>query len=418
MKKGYLSKCTKVVFFTLLVFLLTPGNLLAEVFPNNKNFDKYGGYVSIKGTATGLFHLEKINNRHFLITPDGHGFFSIGVTHTGGLGRAEESKCDHLKENCGGDWAKANKELLVNFRKWGYNSLGYDSHVSTRKILPHFGSCYPTGKTSSWLGKKIQFPDVFSSAWKKAAEATIQKMAKQYKGNQNLIGVYWTDMPAWDLKQARQSAGKTWVDAIRELPESAAGKKRYKKFLSQRGKAATDEEFTVLIAKEVYSHIGPITRKLFPKTLIFGERYSGRALPSSVIKEALPWIDVVSVQPDAVEFPKESFDSLYRLAGKPIMICDHQSSFKTPEHSNVMWRSLADVESVGKAHATYMNEGFSTSYLIGYNRCQYIDRFKSKGRQGILKQGLLKVDGTPYPKLVESVLENNWKVHKQYSEKK
>jgi hypothetical protein len=77
-----------------------------------------------------------------------------------------------------------------------------------------------------------------------------------------------------------------------------------------------------------------------------------------------------------------------------------------------MWPTLPDVASVGRAHARYLQTGFQTSYLIGYNRCQYIDRYKH--RQGLLKQGLLQIDGTPYQELVESVQKNNWRLHQQF----
>ena len=30
-------------------------------------FDEYGGVLSVKGQATGIFHLEKINGRHCLV---------------------------------------------------------------------------------------------------------------------------------------------------------------------------------------------------------------------------------------------------------------------------------------------------------------------------------------------------------------
>jgi hypothetical protein len=94
------------------------------------------------------------------------------------------------------------------------------------------------------------------------------------------------------------------------------------------------------------------------------------------------------------------------------MICDHQVSFKTPEHSNVMWKTLPDIASVGKAHAKFLQYGFATRYLIGYNRCQYIDRHKVDPR--ILKQGLLQADGTPYQELVETVQRNNWRLHQRF----
>ena len=135
-------------------------------------------------------------------------------------------------------------------------------------------------------------------------------------------------------------------------------------------------------------------------------------MPWRIIQEAIPWIDVVSVQPGRSEFHAEKFERLYRQTGKPIMICDHQSSFKTPEHSNVMWNTLPDGASVGKAQGRYLDDGFSTPYLLGYNRCQYIDRYQHD--QKLLKQGLLQVDGKPYEELVDSVQKNNWRIHERF----
>ena len=401
----------RLINFVPLVLLIAV-SLSAGVFPDRNGFDRYGGYLAIKGEATGRFHLQVIEDRHFLVTPDGHGFLSVGVTHTGGLSRPDQSKHDHLRQNLDNDWGKANTELVSHFRKWGYNSLGYDSHPSTRKLLPHFASCYPTSKVSSWQGKQIRFPDVFSDGWKQSARNELEQMAKRFPDHPNRIGIYWTDMPAWDLKQAKRVAGKTWVDAIRELPDDAPGKRRYERFLRENGANVSDQDFLVLIAREVYSHIGPLTRKLAPNTLVFGERYSGTAMPWRVIQEALPWIDVLSVQPSGSLFSETDFDRAYRETKKPVIICDHQVSFTTPEHSNVMWKTLPDIASVGEAHARYLQDGFSTRYLIGYKRCQYIDRYN--GELKILKQGLLQVDGTPYEELAATVLRNNWRLHQRF----
>ncbi|MEL7121498.1 MAG: hypothetical protein AAFO07_18770 [Bacteroidota bacterium] len=385
-----------------------------EVFPGKMGFDNYGGYKSIKGDSTGRFHLETINGRHFLITPKGHAFISIGVTHTVGLGNSRQSRVHYLEEILKGDWEKASAEIQTYFRQWGYNSLGYGSHESTRKFLPYFASCHPT-EVSAWLGQYIRFPDVFSDEWKMGARQMLEKTVKVYGLNSNLIGIYWSDIPVWDLDQAKSKAGKTWVDAIRELPQDAPGKIAYEQFLKENGVNASDEDFLVLIAREVYSFLGPLTRELAPNTLIFGERYAGWKLPWEIIQEALPYIDVVSVQPpSSAEYPA-SFERLYRETGKPIMICDHNISFNTPEHSNVMWKTLANVDSVGQAQARYLEKGFSTPYLLGYNKCQYIDRYL--GKQKILKQGLLQANGKPYKELVDWVQKNNWTVHERFLKK-
>jgi hypothetical protein len=320
---------------------------------------------------------------------------------------------DFLKQSLEGDWDQANADLLSNFRSWGYNSLGYDSHETTRKLLPHFAASQPSGKVSSWMGGAVEFPDVFGEPWKAEARKVLERRAKTFDpASPNLIGLYWTDMPSWDLNRAKSQLGRTWVDEIRALPDGAPGQLRYQQFLQENGAEATDEAFLVLIARQIYSHIGPITRELFPDTLVFGERYAGVALPWEVIQEALPYVDVISVQPNASLYPAETFEQLYNATGKPVMICDHQSSFNTSEHTNVMWNTLPDMDSVGRAHATYLDEGFATSFLLGYHRCQYIDRYK--GGREILKQGLIQVDGVPYEALVESVQANTWRVHQRF----
>ena len=44
-------------------------------------FDAWGGWRGITTTATGRFRIERIDGVWWLITPDGHGFFSVGVDH-------------------------------------------------------------------------------------------------------------------------------------------------------------------------------------------------------------------------------------------------------------------------------------------------------------------------------------------------
>lgn len=406
-----MRKLIALLFLAVLFTQCAQGQ--EEVFSDKKGFDRYGGYFSIKGEATGYFHLENFDGRHLLVTPDGHGFISLGVTHTIGLEHKEQSRYDYLEESLDGDWEKASAEIKNYFSQWGYNTLGYGSHASTRKYLPYFAGCQPT-KVSAWLGKNVAYPDVFGDEWKKEARETLEETIQEYGITSNLIGIYWTDIPLWNLNQAKRKIGKTWVDAIRELPENTSGKIRYEQFISENGADASDEDFLVLIAREVYSFLGPLTRELAPNTLIFGERYAGWALPWRVIQEALPYIDVVSVQPYPAEYP-ENFERLYRETGKPIMICDHNISFNTPEHSNVMWETLANVDSVGQAQARYLDKAFSTPYILGYHKCQYIDRYLAN--QKILKQGLLQVDGKPYEELVDWVQKNNWKVHERFLRK-
>ena len=46
-----------------------------------QELDRSGGFPDIKGKRTGFFHTEQINDRWWLVSPDGHGFFGIGIGH-------------------------------------------------------------------------------------------------------------------------------------------------------------------------------------------------------------------------------------------------------------------------------------------------------------------------------------------------
>ena len=44
-------------------------------------FDAWGGWRGVTTTATGRFRVERMDGVWWLVTPDGHGFFSMGVDH-------------------------------------------------------------------------------------------------------------------------------------------------------------------------------------------------------------------------------------------------------------------------------------------------------------------------------------------------
>ncbi len=58
-----------------------PPELDGNPASNRPQFDRYGGFVDIQGQRTGFFHTERIRDRWWLVTPDGHGFFGMGLSH-------------------------------------------------------------------------------------------------------------------------------------------------------------------------------------------------------------------------------------------------------------------------------------------------------------------------------------------------
>jgi len=77
------SVCFESGFKTLAIAALFA--ILFACCARSDELDAYGGWADIRGKASGAFHIDKINGRYLLITPDGHGFVALGVNHLGAI---------------------------------------------------------------------------------------------------------------------------------------------------------------------------------------------------------------------------------------------------------------------------------------------------------------------------------------------
>ena len=394
------------------------------------------GYNRVEKNA---FHIKHINGHYHLFTPLNEPFLSLGINHAGAI--AEPDPFNLFQSKYKGDWKTFSQTVVENFRNWGFNTAGYHSPFELHKKLPFMAEAYPYPAGIAYWMPEADYPDVFDPKWEAEINNTLKLMYELVKkNNKNIIGYYWTDTPRWNLDLARQQIGKDWVTHIRSLPESAPGKKQYLKFLMDRyadnpsvlGSAYNlqtvktgasidkilsgicldlptvredDRDFLRLIARRYYGVLGECTRSIDPDHLIFGDRYLGGDHPKEVIEEALPWTDVLSVQPLGIHFEEDLFDSLFEMSQKPILICDHQSSFYSKEYPETLWSQLPSEAEAAKAYHDYLTTAFKKPYIIGYHRCQYIDRFDKNSK--LLKQGLLREDETPYQLLVEQVKRTN-----------
>ena len=363
------------------------------------------------------FKIQKTNNSYKLISPTGNSFFSLGITHTQALNYPNSMKIFVNKYK--NDWSLASAEIYRNLISWEFNTAGYGAPKELRKLIPFMMPSQPLVKNSSWLDKeKFFFSDIFDFEVKKEILNKIKNMTSE-KDNPNLIGYFWTDMPMWNLKKSKEKFGFNWVDYIKNLPENSAGKIRYEKFKNEQlfdDSLTFEENFLKLIAKEYYKLIGDETKRLDPGALIFGERYAMHRVPTYIIEEALPYIDVVSIQPHDCDFNENYFRKIHEITGKPIIICDHQCSFPTEKYRYTMWQQLNNQTEVAEKHSEYLNEVINESYLIGYHRCQYIDRYEPTNN--LLKQGMVKENGETYEPHASIITRTNKKVKEIFKEKR
>ncbi len=356
------------------------------------------------------------------IAPDASPFISLGVVHTGAV--------DALRD------ARENRHAIIDriatdLRAWGFNSVGYHHPPEIRDRLPFIADTHLA--RTPYLVPKPLYPDVFGG-FGGAARHQVHAMCAQVKSNPNLIGYYWTDTPRWDLDAARRLVNDDWVSAIRRNKAIFPGKQRYIAFLRERHSREPDRfrklygmslddpaivdadfarlplddpvvhrddyDFLRLIAREYYRAAGEAMEREDRKHLVLGDRYLLNDLPVEVLEEALPWIDVVAVQPSQARFEKTAFDRIYRIARKPILICDHAINFPTEHHPRTGWPQCATEADAALGYEQYMADAFATPYIVGYHRCHYMNRFSA--RRNLLMQGLVREDWKPYETLVEA----------------
>ena len=73
---------------------------------------------------------------------------------------------------------------------------------------------------------------------------------------------------------------------------------------------------------------------------------------------------------------------------------------------------MASEDAAGMAYSAYLDEAVRKPYILGYQRCQYIDVYEE--HLGVLKQGMLQGNQAPYRTLVEYVSNANQRVMKLF----
>jgi hypothetical protein len=424
--------------YCVLVLFLILGHASGRTLP----CDDYGGITSLAAEATGWFRLGRFDDRDLLVTPAGHGYVALGVNHINAVAREETHAL--FQSQFHGDWSRFYTERLrPQLDAWSMNNLGYGAPAQLQNRMPYFATItlapiekhrlLPVpGKPNSY-----QFPDVFDPLWQQQVEARIRQVCDRHKENRFLIGYFWTDTPTWDLVKTRALRGTDWVSALRQLPSAAPGKQRYTAFLKDRyagrltelnsfyGLAleslegmeeqdfgsialgrhrvqADDADFLEQIAQTFYQVAGRAQRRFDPHHLVLGDRYLAGDAPDSVLQAAAPWIDAVSVQPGdrytplhppSTCFPESFMERVRRVTGKPVMICDHTIGYPTREYPKTIFEQMPTQAEAARAMDTFLRRAFCKPYMLGYLRCQYMDRPASYGRG--LRQGLVNAQGQP-----------------------
>ncbi|TAL72122.1 MAG: beta-agarase [Rhodanobacter sp.] len=228
--------------------------------------DRYGGRLDVQLNGTGWFHAQKADGRWWLVTPDGHGFFSLGVDATvadgtrtyvegreamfrdlppdtgawaafWGTGDSRDPQrgagagrcCEHgrwfdfyaanLYRVDGKNWLAAwRTRTLARLKAWGFNTLGNwsDPALGAMHQLPYTRELElrgDFGNVSTGHDLWGRMPDPFDPRFAPAVEAAAAKAAQGVRDDPWLLGYFAGNELSW----AAWGPGGRWALAIGTL---------------------------------------------------------------------------------------------------------------------------------------------------------------------------------------------------------
>ena len=197
--------------------------------PAKPALDRFGGLMEVSFDATGFFHTQFDGARWWLVTPEGHGFFSIGVNHISPdsypvRGTSELRYHDSILKQYGSEQAWADT-ALERFREWGVNTVGAWSCDLLNARMPYTPIL---GMTGSWNDNSA--PDFFTPAFEEDMKHSADENASR-KDDPWLIGYFLGNELPWATDHRR---GHSLFDTYCAFPADAPGKQRLVAFFQAR----------------------------------------------------------------------------------------------------------------------------------------------------------------------------------------
>lgn len=213
------------------VLLLLPSASVAQ------QLDEYGGFLDIRGEKTGFFHTERIDDRWWLITPDGHGFFGIGVSHP--ITSMSEGAITFAYDGSQEEWMR---DGIRKMRELGFNCV-WSGPYSLERI--RFGNIdadladkvyreaeipyaihVPLIKHQVELKPGEKRPDVFGPQYLEFVRGEVAKRVAPNKDNPWVLGYYYGYGSFM-----REDA---WINETLSYPPGSPGRERLLDVLEER----------------------------------------------------------------------------------------------------------------------------------------------------------------------------------------
>jgi hypothetical protein len=401
---------------------------------------KYGGFPGTKVKATGFFHVEKIDDRWWLVDPDGNLFFSNGscciesgsdlsrikgrqylfaklppaerLTAPGqGAGRIENSSFYtwNLNRRFGSDWYQKWMELtFLRMGNWGINTIGNWSD-------PALGGSHRKAYVATLNGWGIEtgtmgMPDVYAPGYAASVDSAAARQCAPKKEDPYLLGYFIGNEPPWPGRES------DLIDVIlngKETPMQST----LIKYLSGGDTQERRKAFVYDTYFRFIKFVCSAVKKYDPNHLNLGLRF-GDTPAKDIITTSKKYFDVFSINHYGYEAPLPEIQKIYELTGLPVIIGEFH--FGTPGRGLAPGLAqTSNQEERGVAYRFYTENAASHPALVGVHWFQWIDQPSTGRFDGEnYNIGLVDVTDRPYPEMINAVKETFNRLQEVHSGKK
>ena len=350
--------------------------------------DAYGATRHIHSQATGFFRVEKIDGRWWFVSPEGHGFISMGMNHLDLAALKHEDNVHLFHDRYDTDTDTYIRQGIADpLRAWGFNTIGWSQEcvggvwMDPQRLLRHSHEwTYHQFKTAglpyvyNFVFADIErfnfaahYPDPFDDDFANWADYQARRVCVDMAREPLLLG--YADVPVPDIVSGRPGS---WSEGL-DLTKDADLKQL-------QGKVRRYFEVTT-----------DAIRRYDPNHLIFGPRFKpGPDSPDWLITLAGEFFDVLLCN-NFVPLKKFALgpDRWYLLTGRPILIADMAflaptELLKFPPGAPAY---VPDQGTRGEAYVQYNRAALQQPHILGQHWCAFLEnRTRKSGIKNYLDE--------------------------------
>ncbi len=337
-------------------------------------------------------------------------------------------------------------ETVYRMKKWGFTGAGgwsgsiSESGGKTGFPIVLHADLSPADDGENGMGG-INCFDIFAPGAEEHIDSVFQQLVT-YKDNPYIIGYFFANEASYNnlktelpkKKASEVAAKKVMVDMFKERYKTinlfnALWETDYESFdelyeapIPINTEAASEDlgRFIAYYLDTYYGTAAEVFRKYDKNHLLLGDRWLASIPKDNQLRKLLSeaagkYMDVISYNYYSYDLDMDLLESIFEYSGIPIMLTEFM--FTSPEQGLTGGIRVVDSEGErGLAYRDYVEQSASTGFIVGTHMFQYLDQ-ATTGRwfQGYDGEnfacGLINVTDRPYKKMLESVMETNYRIY-------